>query len=54
MEEMLSSDSKAFHGVKVLSRNEYERIISSLNARESAKAERDSRNKEKQRLKELR
>lgn len=50
---MLSSDSKAFHGVKVLSRNEYERIISSLNARESAKAERDSRNKEKQRLKEL-
>jgi len=41
------------HDVKVIPRSEYDRIISSLNARETAKAERETKNREKQRLKEL-
>jgi len=40
--------------IKVISRTEYSRIYASLNAKDAKNAEKDERNKEKQRLKDLR
>ena len=39
---------------KILKKSDYERIITSLNAKETQQKERDEKNREIQRLKELR